>query len=175
LAILVAYSPWAAAALVDVGVQRARDGDIVIEASTVLRSDVATTWRVLTDYERYADFIPGLRSSRVVSREGAHLTVAQSGDASAGLVHVPLDVTYEITEFPPYALRSDATTSLLRAFESRYVLTPTAAGVRLDYTGRVTARPAFAGRFEAFVMQRNVVREFQALADEIERTAAAGN
>ena len=41
---------------------------VEIEASAVLRADASTAWRVLTDYGRYADFIPDVRASRVISR-----------------------------------------------------------------------------------------------------------
>lgn len=161
----------ASAAAVDVSIRR--DGDaVLIEASATLKADTATAWDVLTDYDRYADFIPGLRASRVTARTGAVVTVEQSGDATVWLFRMPLDVTYEIAEFPPYRLRSRATASVLRTLDSTYVLTPTAAGVRLAYAGRLAPRRALLGRIERFAAQQSVVRDFQALADEIERRSA---
>ena len=51
-----------------------------IHAGVVLNADVATAWRVLTDYGRYAEFIPDLHLSRIVARHGATVTVEQSGE-----------------------------------------------------------------------------------------------
>jgi len=36
---------------------------------------------VLTDFDRYAEFIPDLRVSRAVARDGAKITVEQPEDA----------------------------------------------------------------------------------------------
>jgi ribosome-associated toxin RatA of RatAB toxin-antitoxin module len=170
LTVVSSASPPAAGATVGVSVRP--DGDaIVIEASALLKGNAPTAWRVLTDYDRYSDFIPGLQSSRVVARRGPMITVEQSGYAPLWLLRMPLDITYEITEFPPYRVQSKAAASVLRELNSSYLLTPTACGVRLDYAGRLAPRSALFGRFEQLAVQQSVVREFQALADEIERSS----
>ena len=61
----------------------------------------------------------------------------------------------------------------LRALESRYVLTPASSGVYLDYTGQIAPGFELLGRVEEYAVQQNVARQFQALADEIERSSAA--
>src|SRR4051812_42022212 len=60
-----------------------REGmDVTIAADTWISADAPTAWRVLTDYERYVEFVPGIRESRVLDRRDGHVTVAQSGDVS---------------------------------------------------------------------------------------------
>jgi carbon monoxide dehydrogenase subunit G len=137
----------------------------------VLNADVATAWRVLTDYDRYAEFIPDLRVSRVVARRGSTVTVEQSGDA-AWLFRFPLEVTYEISEVPPSRLQSRAVAGSLRSLVSSYTLTPANPGTRLDYIGHVEPGFALFGQIEQTVVERNVARQFQALTDEIERQGA---
>jgi ribosome-associated toxin RatA of RatAB toxin-antitoxin module len=149
-----------------------RRGDAIdIRASALLRADPATAWRVLTDYGRYAEFIPDLRESRVVARDGAKVTVEQSGDAVLWLLKIPLEITFEITESPPRSVRSQAVAGSLRALASSYVLTPVAHGVRLDYEGRVAPGFELFGAIEEMAARHNVARQFQALADEIERSS----
>ncbi len=160
-----------AAATVSVDIDR-RGDTVVIEASARLTADAATAWRVLTDYDRYGNFIPGVRSSRVVARRGSAVIVEQSDDVGFWLLRLPLRVTYEVAEHPPSRLRSNATASTLPALESSYVLTPAASGVRLDYVGHVGPGLAFLGRIEQRILQKDIVRQFQALADEIERRSA---
>jgi len=143
-----------------------------IHAGVVLNADVATAWRVLTDYGRYTDFIPDLRLSRIVARRGATVTVVQSGDASLWLLKMPLDITFEINESPPNRLQSRAVAGSLRALTSSYTLTPVDRGTRLDYRGHVEPGYALLGQIEQRVVERNVSRQFQALADEIERQGA---
>src|SRR6266542_6065471 len=103
------------AAAATIAISVASHGDTTeIEVSALLNADVETAWRVLTDYERYADFIPGLQGSRVVARKGATVTVEQSGDVMLWLLHVPLNVTFEITEIAPTRLVSRVVAGDLR-------------------------------------------------------------
>ena len=86
-ALAVAGSQSAAAASITIDAER--DGDAIdIRASVVLNADAATAWRVLTDYDRYTEFIPDLRVSRVVARRDATVTVEQSGDAALWLFKI---------------------------------------------------------------------------------------
>jgi len=172
---LIATMGWAhAAAAVTISITAERHGEIIeIHASALLKAEAATAWRVLTDYGRYPEFIPDLRVSRVVARRGPTVTVDQAGDARLWLLRMPLEITFEITESPPYGVRSRAVAGSLRALESRYVLTPASSGVYLDYTGQIAPGFELLGRVEEYAVQQNVARQFQALADEIERSSAA--
>ena len=169
---LVARAHDAPAAAIAVDAQRQGD-TIEIRASAVLHADATSAWRVLTDYERYVDFIPDLHTSRILARNGALVTVEQSGDASLWMLKVPVDVTFEVTESPPDRLSSRAIAGSLRAVSSSYLLTSGAAGLRLDYSGRIAPGFELFGRIEQAVVRRNVSRQFQALVDEIERRSAA--
>jgi hypothetical protein len=167
---VTAVQPTAAATIT---ISTERDGDTIdIRASVVLNADAATAWRVLTDYNRYIEFIPDLRVSRVVARRGTTVTVEQSGDAALWLFRMPLNVTFEIDEIPPNGVRSRAVAGSLRALASSYALTPVASGVRLDYAGRVAPGFELFGHIEQMAVEQNVGRQFQALADEIERRSA---
>ena len=169
---LVAAGQSAAAATITISTER--DGDAIdIRAGAILNSDAATAWRVLTDYNRYTEFIPDLRMSRVVARRGTTITVEQSGDAALWLFKIPLEVTFEISEIPPNSVQSRAVAGSLRALTSSYTLTLAASGIRLDYVGRVEPGFALFGRIEQMAVEQNVARQFQALADEIERRSAS--
>jgi ribosome-associated toxin RatA of RatAB toxin-antitoxin module len=168
LTLAAALAQQAVAATINFDAERL-GGAIEIKASAVLKADAATAWCVLTDYGRYADFIPDLRASRVLARRGATVTVEESGDATLGLLRMSLDVTFEITELAPNSLRSRAVAGSLRSLASSYELTPVATGVRLDYRGRVEPGFELLGPIEQLATERNIARQFRALADEIER------
>lgn len=168
MATMVTTAQCADAATIAVTAERKGD-TIDIHASAQLQADGETAWRVLTAYDRYADFIPDLRTSRIVARQGAIATVEQSGDARVGLFPVPLDVTLEIVEFPPTGLRSHAISGTLRELENSYTLTPGKQGLVLDYVGHVAPGLAFFGPIELQAVKQDVSRQFQALTDEIER------
>jgi len=151
-----------------------RQGDaIAIEASAQLRADAGTAWRVLTAYDRYPEFIPDLHTSRVVARRGNTVTVEQTGTARVWVFPLPLEITFEVAEYPPNGLRSHAISGTLNALESSYALTPAAWGVRLEYVGQVAPGFGFFGPLELQAVKANAARQFNALADEIERQSAA--
>jgi ribosome-associated toxin RatA of RatAB toxin-antitoxin module len=170
LVLSVAATPAAGAATITVDAER-RGDTIDIHATAVLNADAATAWDVLTDYDRYAEFIPDLRSSRIVSRVGATVTVEQAGDAALWQLRIPITITFEIMESPPDKLRSRAVAGSVRALVSSYALTPTSGGVRLDYVGHVAPGWEIFGQIEQAVVEQNIARQFQALADEIERAS----
>jgi ribosome-associated toxin RatA of RatAB toxin-antitoxin module len=171
LALVVAVAQLAAAATIAISTER--DGDAIdIRAGAVLNADTATAWRVLTDYNRYTEFIPDMRMSRVVARRGTTVTVEQSGDAALWLFKMPLEITFEINENPPNSMQSRAVAGSLRALTSSYALTPAVSGIRLDYAGRVALGFELFGRIEQMAVEQNLARQFQALADEIERRSA---
>lgn len=156
-----------------VAVSVERDGDAYhIAASATLRTDVSTAWRILTSYGDYARFIPGVRWSRVIARRGSSVTVEQSDDSLLWPLHWPLRVIYEITERPPDRIESRAVARMMPPLDSHYRLTTTPDGVRVDYTGRVDAGFVGLGDIEQWALERSINRQFQALADEIERNAA---
>jgi carbon monoxide dehydrogenase subunit G len=144
-------------------------GVVEIRASADLVADRDTAWRILTDYGRYAAFIPGMKESRVVSRNGATVLVEQAGTAALGPLHIPIEITFQILETPPGAIESRAVAGTLEALESRYTLSVRGQGSRLLYSGRV--RPGFPlfGGLGQSAIEANVAGQFHALVDEIER------
>lgn len=170
--LLLGCSNAAVAATIAISVASNAD-TIEIEATALLDADVATSWRVLTDYERYVDFIPGLRESRILGRKGATVTVQESGEVTLWLLRMALNVTFAIIETAPTRLDSHVVSGDLRALNSRYVLVPVDNAVRLEYAGKLNSGLALFAPIEQFAVKQNVAHRFKALADEIERQHAA--
>jgi hypothetical protein len=157
---------------VDVRVERHGDA-LVIAASAALAADPATAWAVLTDYARYRNFIPGIDASRVVARRGTAVVVEQSDEVALWFLHMPVRVVYQIDEFPPARLQSRASAPSLPPLSSTFLIVRTDAGVRLEYVGYVGPGLPLLGRLEQPALQRAAVRDFKALAHEIERSGAS--
>lgn len=170
VAAMVAAPPLAAATITVDVVRSVQTIDV--QASTTVHADTATAWRVLTDYERFTEFIPDLLRSHVVARSGSKVTVEQSGFADIWLLKMPVQVTFEIDEIPPTALQSRSVAGSLGSLTSRYAMTPVPSGTRLDYTGHLAPGFGLFGPIEQSAVEHNIARQFQALADEIERQGA---
>ena len=167
LVLALVPAPAARAAALEVSVERDGDG-VTVSAETWIPADVGTAWRVLTDYERYVGFVPGLRQSRVVARHDGHVTVEQSGEVSWLLLRWPLDAVYEVDESPMSGLRSHGVAAHA-VLDSVYALAPEGGGVRLRYRGTIMPRDELLGAMERAAGRRVVEREFAALVAEIER------
>jgi ribosome-associated toxin RatA of RatAB toxin-antitoxin module len=86
-------------------VQARRQGDAVqVQAQATVRAPHALIWKTLTDYEHMAEFVPGIRSSRVLERHGTTTTVEQVGTARLWFFSFTIDVVVEATEQPPYLI-----------------------------------------------------------------------
>jgi ribosome-associated toxin RatA of RatAB toxin-antitoxin module len=149
-----------------------RDDDaVIVQAQAELDASLQTAWRVLTDYEHYADFIPDLKSSRVLARAGNTAIVEQKGEAGFFFYHFPLEVTFSVTEVPGNSVSSRAISGTFREMLGSYVLTGISNGVRLVYTGRLVPAFRLPPLIGVAAVRAAVERQFMALAREIRRVA----
>jgi ribosome-associated toxin RatA of RatAB toxin-antitoxin module len=160
----------AAAPAADVTVRATRNGDALeVEASAEFTGSLAGCWRVLTDYNRLAEFVPDLHASRVISREGNSAIIEQKGEARLLFFSYPLDVRLAITEHPQERIVSRAVAGNFRELHGTYWLQADQGRVRLRYSGRLVPDfyvPPFIG---TLVLSSNVESTFRALVEEIER------
>jgi ribosome-associated toxin RatA of RatAB toxin-antitoxin module len=90
-----------------VTVDARREGDaVLVEAAALIRADLYTVWEVLTGYDRYAEFIPDLKSSRILARDSESIVVEQKGQAGFFLFRFPMEVTFVVTEQPRTTITS---------------------------------------------------------------------
>ncbi len=149
------------------------DQAVIVQAEAKLDAPLQTAWRVLTDYEHYAQFIPDLRSSRVLARAGNTAIVEQKGDAGFFLYHFPLEVTFSVTEIPGSEVNSRAISGTFTEMTGTYVLTENDSGVELIYRGRLVPAFRLPPLIGVAAVRAAVERQFLALAREIRRVAKA--
>lgn len=170
---LIFLLPLAAHA-VDVRVDVVRaDEAVEVNASAELAVDVAVAWRVLTGYDRYAEFVPGLLSSHVIARNHHGLIVAQRGEARFLFLRQPLEVTLVVTEVPYRSVRSRAIDGSFKVLDGEYELEPQAGGLRVVYRGRMALAEEKPAWLTLAVIHHNVSQQFAAMMGEIERQGGA--
>src|SRR5256886_12403448 len=69
----------AAAEAIEIRIERQGDF-ITVNASALMQVDARIAWEVLSDYDNLAQFIPDMKTSRIVSREGNRALVEQKGE-----------------------------------------------------------------------------------------------
>ncbi len=160
----------------EIAIDTERDGDYVTVAATAdMAVEPRIAWEVLSDYDHLADFIPDMKSSRVVSRSGNSVRVEQKGEFGFLFYQQPVDVTLEILEEPPARITARSAGGNVRDLETRYELEKTAQGVRLVYHGRFIPEFAVPPLIGMPFVRRVVERRFRAMITEIVRRDAAAH
>jgi ribosome-associated toxin RatA of RatAB toxin-antitoxin module len=163
----------AARAADDVSVEATRrDEALEVVCRAMLDAPLELVWQTLTDYGRLAEFIPGMRRSRVVERRGAAAVVEQSGEARFLFMTFPIEVTLVSTERPPYAIEVSVLKGNLKRLDGTYRIEPQGGGrMLLTWTGIVEAlsMPPLLGEM---VMRSNIEDQFRGMVREIERRDA---
>ena len=151
---------------------RRRDDALEVVCRVMLDAPPDLVWQTLTDYERLAQFIPGMRRSRVLERRGAVAVVEQLGEAGFLFLTFPIEVTLASTERPPHTLEVSMLKGNLKRLEGAYRIEPQAGGrLMLSWSGLVEAlsMPPLLGEL---VMRSNIEDQFRGMVREIERRDA---
>ena len=163
----------AAQAADEISVEATRREDALeIVCRVVLDAPLDLVWQTLTDYNRLAEFIPGMRRSRLVERRGAVAVIEQLGDAGFLFLTFPIEVTLASTERPPFTLEVSMLKGNLKRLDGAYRIEPQGDGrIILTWNGIVEAlsMPPLLGEL---VMRSNVEDQFRGMVHEIERREA---
>jgi carbon monoxide dehydrogenase subunit G len=169
----LALSAPCRAEVAEVSIRTARDGEFVtVSASAVMKVDQHVAWTVLSDYDHLASFIPDMKSSRVVSRDGDSLRVEQKGDMGFFFYKEPVDMLLEVHEEPPTRITARGIEGNIKGLQTRYELQPSGSGVKLVYTGRFVPDFSIPPLIGMPLMNRLIERRFRAMVDEIQRRDA---
>jgi ribosome-associated toxin RatA of RatAB toxin-antitoxin module len=148
------------------------EGDaVVVEASAELRAQPQVVWDVLTGYDRYAEFVPDLKFSRTLSRNGLSAVVEQHGVAGIFFYRFPMQVKLAITEEPFRTVRCESIAGNFRQLTGVYRLEPGTHGVRFLYDARLVPDFRLPPLIGLPAVRASVERQFRALIQEIERRA----
>ena len=148
-----------------------RNGGVFeIEARTRIAADPAVAWAVLTDYDGYAEFVPGMITSHHISEQP--LRIKQEGEFGMLFLRKRVVSTLEVQEEPPSIVRFHAVDGNLRRLETVVRITRDNGHTILIY--RSTIEPEFwvPPLFGSALVRRDIRAKLNAVADEIERRAA---
>ena len=161
----------AAAAAAEISVQTTRHGDAFeVEATADIDADVADAWKVLTDYDRLAEFIPGMQESKVISRDGPNVVVDQRGETGLLFLTFPMRVRLAIEEQPYERIFSTAIAGNFKELHGVYHLQARGAGLTLRYEGGFTPDFGFPPLLGTLIVRSTVERRFGAMVREIEKS-----
>jgi ribosome-associated toxin RatA of RatAB toxin-antitoxin module len=173
LAVLVLCCSGPARAADDLTVEARRRGEALeVDCRATLVAPADLVWQTLTDYNRLAEFIPGMRRSRVIATRPDGVLVEQSGEAKFLFLSFPIDAVLLSTERPPYAIDVRMEKGSLKRLEGGYRIAQHAGGrVVLTWSGIIEAASA-PPLFGEFLMRASIEDQFRGMVMEIERREA---
>ena len=179
LALSLAGISLASAAQVGVEVVRLENA-FRIEARLLVAVGQRIAWQVLTDYDQLASFVPGMRSSRIVSAPGEPLLLEQKGQSGLLWFKVPIEVVSRVDETPLNTIRFRAVGGTLTNQTGEWALERHDHATLVSYRAHVDPGfplppligPAIVGR-DVRIMVESVAREMVRRADAIDRVRPA--
>ncbi|MGQ9862714.1 MAG: SRPBCC family protein [Thiobacillaceae bacterium] len=150
----------------------ANEAVISVHAEIDTRVERDLAWAVLTDYDRWSEFIPDLYVCRVISPPGEPIRLEQRGSIP-WLPNFPLVMIALVEENPPRSIRFQRIAGNIRALVGEWQIQGKSP-VRLVY--RATVMPGFPMPPEASVeiFRHDARVRLEAMAREMERRAALG-
>jgi len=150
-----------------------REGDaVVLEAQAQVKAQARLAWEVVTGYDHYAEFVPGLDSSHVLMRVGDTAIVEQRGRLGLFPFHFPLQVRLMVTETPFERVNSYAISGNVKEMTGTYELIPEGTMLRFLYSGRVVPASQLPPFIGVAAVRHAVEAQFTALIREVQRREA---
>ena len=173
LLVLGALATAPAQAATDISVVTTEQGAAIeVKARAVVHAPIELIWQTLTDYDHLSEFVPGIVSSRVVSRDGAQLVVEQRGSARLWIFSYSIRVTVASTERPYQTIDVHLLQGNLRRLDGGYRIEPRPDGsTELSWTGLVEPDTPLPTFIRNPVLRRTISEQFTGMVREIERRA----
>jgi ribosome-associated toxin RatA of RatAB toxin-antitoxin module len=157
----------------DVGLDAQLQGDaLAVSAHATIRAPLPIIWHTLTDYDHLADFIPGMKLSRVLQRRGGTVTVEQTGEAKVLLFRYPIAVIVQSDERYPATIGVHLLSGNLRQLAGAYRI-ETLPGTRdqfvLRWEGIIEPDLPVPMFIAAPGLRETLADQFDGMVGEIER------
>lgn len=104
-----------------------------VKASLMVPVAAETLWRVLTDYEGLANFIPNLSSSRLLPHPSGGIRLEQVGGQRILKINFSARVVLDMAEEYPHRISFKMVEGDFKAFSGYWQLTPQDQGTELTY------------------------------------------
>lgn len=169
----VAAQPGEARFVLDVERVVGADGGKVyqIKSSGKVAAMPAVVWRILTDYEHFADYLPNLHSVRVMSRDNDSVIVEQLGEARFLFFSQAIRLVVQVHERAPDRIDISLVEGDMKIYRARWELTPLvgAAGTRVEYNATIEPKFDVPEAVGISVVRKDVAEMMSAMLSRLDR------
>ncbi|MBK9326789.1 MAG: hypothetical protein IPN00_10820 [Hydrogenophilales bacterium] len=161
-----------AQALAEARVRVDTDAEFIrVVAEIETRVDRNLAWRVLSDYGRWAEFVPDLQVSRVISSPDEPIRLEQRGRIP-WLPNFPLVMITQVKETPPRSIQFLRVAGNVRSFMGEWQILGKNP-VRLVYRSLIEPGFALPPEVSIEIFRHDAKVRLEAMAREMARRAAA--
>ena len=160
-------------AKLDVAVKRVDSGNMhvfEVVSSGEVHAAPAAVWKILTNYERMPEFVPDLKTTRVLSRSGNRVVLEQYGVARFLFLSRAIQLVVQATEEPMGAIDIELVSGDMKVYNCRWELVPTEnGGTRILYTGKLVPKFYVPGMLGSNIIRADILRMMGAVLERLDR------
>jgi carbon monoxide dehydrogenase subunit G len=151
-----------------------RDGStFTVEAEFTVAATPQEVWDVITDFDRMAQILMNVDASKIVSRNGNVIQVAQKSHSTAGLLHLSMDSVREISLTPPKELHSRLLKGEVKSSDFTTRVIDEGGGItKVAVSGKFVAGGLSSGFISPETVEAQTRQQYQELREEIVRRKA---
>jgi carbon monoxide dehydrogenase subunit G len=154
----------------DVTVHVERDGaTFLVKAEFSVAASIDEVWEVLTDFDRMAQILSSVDSSRITNRDGNRFEVVQKSHGNAGPVRVSQDSVRQVELTPKREIRSHLLKGDLKSSDFTTSIGEEGNVSKVTVSGKFVAGGLAASVLSVEAVESQTQRNYQELRDEILR------
>jgi ribosome-associated toxin RatA of RatAB toxin-antitoxin module len=141
-----------------------------VSASLTVNATQEHSWKVLTGYDRLAQFVPNLSDSHVVARDGNRVIVQQTGYAKFLFIRQPVELRLQVTEQAMQRIDIHRLGGNMVSYEAHWELQPLPENrTRIAYSGIIAPDFYVPSLFGPALMRSDLRSMLEAVRSEIEK------
>jgi ribosome-associated toxin RatA of RatAB toxin-antitoxin module len=170
---LPAWSVAMAAPALDLTVEQVDGSDggkaYQIASSGTVAATPAAVWRILTDYNHMADYVPDLKSAKIVSRNGDKVIIDQLGAARFFFFSRPIHLVVQVHEQAPNKLDVSLVDGDMKVYRCSWELRQADGGTRVLYNATIEPKFYVPGMVGASMVRKDIGRMMSAVLARLDR------
>ena len=142
-----------------------------VDATGTVAAPLPKVWRILTGYERMAEFVPDMESCKILSRNGNEIILEQFGVARFLFMSKAIHLIVRVTEQPMSSIDISLISGDMKHYESHWELIPVpeTGGTRIVYSGKMIPNFYVPGILGSKMIRSDIERMMNAVLARIDR------
>jgi ribosome-associated toxin RatA of RatAB toxin-antitoxin module len=142
-----------------------------VDATGMVAAPLPKVWRILTGYERMAEFVPDMESCKILSRNGNEVILEQFGVARFLFMSKSIHLIVRATEQPMSSIDISLISGDMKHYESHWELIPVpeTGGTKIVYSGKMIPNFYVPGILGSKMIRGDIERMMGAVLARIDR------